>query len=257
MKNKIKKNKVAPKQKKINKNKVAPKQKDLLFPDFALPPVKVDFRKTFPWRIFKIMSEFIDGYHFLADYKKTVTVFGSTSFTPDNKYYQEARKFGSAIAKKGYTIITGGGPGIMEAANRGAFEAGGDSLGINIELPQGQRVNKYVNKPIGFHYFFTRKVMLSFSSDAFIFFPGGFGTLDEFFEMVTLVQTRKLDRPVPIIAVGREYWTPLFNWLKTEVYEKHKAVKKEDLKIINIVDSADEAIKLLIKIKRKKAKSKK
>jgi len=240
---------------KNKKNKIIVKKsvkKDLLYPDFSLPPVKEDFRKTFQWRIFKIMSEFIDGYHFLADFKKTVTVFGSTNLPPENKHYQEARKFGSLIAKKGYTMITGGGPGIMEAANRGAFEAGGDSIGINIELPEGQRVNEYVNKPIGFHYFFTRKVMLSFSADAYIFFPGGFGTLDEFFEMVTLVQTKKLNRQVPIIVVGREYWQPLFNWLKNEVYGKYKAVKKEDLEIINIVDSAEEAIKLLAKLKKKK-----
>lgn len=240
------------KKNKIKKRIKSPVHKNLLFPDFALPPAKEDFRKTFQWRIFKIMSEFIDGYHFLADFKKTVTVFGSTNLNSDNKYYQEARKFGSLIAKKGYTMITGGGPGVMEAANRGAFEAGGDSIGINIELPEGQRVNDYVNKPIGFHYFFTRKVMLSFSSDAYIFFPGGFGTLDEFFEMVTLVQTKKLNRPVPIIAVGKEYWLPLFSWLKNEVYGKHGAIKKEDLDIINIVDSAQEAIKLLEKLKAKK-----
>jgi len=244
----------------INENRndlINENRNDLLYPDFALPPANEDFRKTFQWRIFKIMSEFIDGYHFLADFKKTVTVFGSTNLKPDNKYYQEARKFGFAISKKGYTVITGGGPGIMEAANRGAFEAGGNSIGINIELPQGQRVNKYVNKPIGFYYFFTRKVMLSFSSDAYIFFPGGYGTLDEFFEMVTLVQTKKLSRPVPIIVVGREYWQPLFNWLKLEAYDKLKAVKEEDLEIINIVDSSEEAIKLLSKLKAKKVMPKK
>lgn len=240
-----------------NENKKAklPKKssKDLLYPDFSLPPVKEDFRKTFQWRIFKIMSEFIDGFHFLADFKKTVTVFGSTNLPPKNKHYQEARKFGTLIAKKGYTVITGGGPGIMEAANRGALEAGRDSIGINIELPEGQRVNDYVNKPIGFNYFFTRKVMLSFSSEAYFFFPGGFGTLDEFFEMVTLVQTKKLGRRVPIIAVGKDYWQPLFNWITREVYGKYNAVKKEDLAIINIVDSAAEAVKLLDKLKKKKA----
>ncbi|MDD5071424.1 MAG: TIGR00730 family Rossman fold protein [Patescibacteria group bacterium] len=227
----------------IKKRATAP-----LYPDPDLPPVKEDFRKTFEWRIFKIMAEFIDGFHFLADFKKTVTVFGSTVLPETNPHYKAARKFGELMAKRGYTIITGGGPGIMEAANRGAFEAGGDSIGINIELPEGQRMNRYVNKPIGFNYFFTRKVMLSFSSDAYIFFPGGFGTLDEFFEMVTLAQTKKLGRKVPIIVVGRDYWEPLFKWLKEGVYGKYGAVKKADLDIINIVATAEEAAKLVSKL---------
>jgi uncharacterized protein (TIGR00730 family) len=220
-----------------------------LYPDPHLPPVKEDFRETFQWKIFKIMAEFIDGFHFLADLKRTITIFGSTSFTPKNNYYEEARKLGQLLAKGGFTVITGGGPGIMEAANRGAFEAKGESVGINIQLPDGQRMNKYVTKPIGFHYFFTRKVMLSFSSRAYVFFPGGFGTLDEFFEMITLVQTRKLAKPVPVIAVGKEYWQNLFDWLKSEVYLKQKAVKIEDLKIFQLVDSAKEAYQIIKNIK--------
>lgn len=222
-----------------------------LYPDPDLPPVKEDFRKTYEWRIFKIMAEFIDGFHFLADLKKTVTVFGSTVMTEKDKHYQAALKFGSLIAKNGYGVITGGGPGIMEAANRGAFKEGVDSVGINIELPEGQRMNPYVTKPIGFNYFFTRKVMLSFSSDAYVFFPGGFGTLDEFFEMVTLVQTKKLGRKVPIIVVGRDYWGPFFEWIKKEVYGKYKAIKKSDLDIVNIVDTPEEAVKLILKQKGK------
>ena len=165
--------------KKINKIKKV--QAVNLYPDPKLPPMKEDFRETIQWRIFKIISEFIDGFHFLADFKKTITIFGSTSFSPENHYYKEARKLGNLLSKKGYTVVTGGGPGIMEAANRGAFEANGISVGINIQLPEGQRINDYVNRPIGFNYFFTRKVMLSFSSNAYVFFPGGFGTLDEFF----------------------------------------------------------------------------
>jgi uncharacterized protein (TIGR00730 family) len=220
-----------------------------LYPDPHLPPVKEDFRETFQWKIFKIMAEFIDGFHFLADLKKTITIFGSTSFAPKNHYYEEARKLGYLLAKAGFTVITGGGPGIMEAANRGAFEAKKGSVGINIQLPEGQRMNKYVTKPIGFNYFFVRKVMLSFSSQAYVFFPGGFGTLDEFFEMVTLVQTRKLAKPVPVIAVGKEYWQNLFGWLKSEVYLKQEAVKKEDLKIFQLVDSAKEAYQIIKNIK--------
>ena len=224
-------------------------QATYLYTDPQLPPVKEDFRETFQWKIFRIMAEFIDGFHFLADLKKTITIFGSTSFTPENQYYQEARKLGGLLAKAGFTVITGGGPGIMEAANRGAFEAGGESVGINIQLPEGQRMNKYVKKPIGFNHFFTRKVMLSFSSQAYVFFPGGFGTLDEFFEMVTLVQTEKLAKPVPVIAVGKEYWQSLFEWLKSEVYSKHKSVKAKDLEILQLVDSAQEVYKIIKKIK--------
>ncbi len=223
-----------------------------LYSDPELPAVKEDFRKTFEWRIFKIMAEFIEGFHFLADVKKTVTVFGSTVLPETNKHYQEARKFGFLAAKKGYSMVTGGGPGIMEAANRGCFEAGVESIGINIQLADGQRMNEYVTKPIGFNYFFTRKVMLSFSSEAFIFFPGGFGTLDEFFEMVTLVQTKKLGRKVPIIVVGLDYWGPFLKWIKDEVYGKYGAVKKSDLEIVNVAKDAEEALKLVLKLSNKK-----
>jgi len=219
-----------------------------LYPDPHLPPPKEDFRETFQWRIFRIMAEFIEGYHFLADIRRGITIFGSTSFTPKDHFYKEAYKLGKLLAENGYTVITGGGPGIMEAANKGAFMAGGISVGMNIELPEGQRMNEYVNKPIGFAYFFTRKVMLSFSSEAFVFFPGGFGTLDEFFELVTLLQTKKIFKPRPLIAVGKEYWQNLFNWIQKEVYQKYQAIKKEDLDLIKIVDSAEEAFNFLKKL---------
>jgi len=231
------------------KKKIEKTQATYLYPDPHLPRVKDDFRETFQWKIFKIMAEFIDGFHFLADLKKTITIFGSTSFVPKNRYYEEARKLGWLLAKAGFTVITGGGPGIMEAANKGAFEAKGESVGINIQLPEGQRMNKYVTKPIGFNYFFVRKVMLSFSSQAYVFFPGGFGTLDEFFEMVTLVQTKKLAKPVPVIAVGKDYWRNLFGWLESEVYLKQKSVKAENLKIFQLVDSAKETYQLIKNIK--------
>ena len=195
------------------------------------------------------MAEFIDGFHFLADLKKNITIFGSTSFLPKNRYYKEARKLGYLLAKDGFTVITGGGPGVMEAANRGAFEAKGESVGINIQLPEGQRMNKYVTKPVGLSHFFVRKVLLSFSSQAYVFFPGGFGTLDEFFEMITLVQTRKLAKPVPVIAVGKDYWQNLFDWLKSEVYLKQKSIKAGDLKIFQLVDSAKEAYQIIKNMK--------
>jgi len=238
--------------KKLNKKTIS--RQVPLYSDPELPPAKDDFRKTFEWRVFKIMSEFIEGFHFLADIKKTVTVFGSTSLPETNKHYQEARKFGFLIAKKGYSVVTGGGPGIMEAANRGCYEAGKDSIGMNIELSEGQRMNKYVNKPIGFNYFFTIKVMLSFSSEAFVFFPGGFGTLDEFFEMVTLVQTKKLGRKVPIIVVGLDYWGPLLKWIKDDVYGKYGAIKKTDFDIINTVANVEKAVELVLKLNTKKFK---
>ena len=216
--------------------------------DSELSPTKKDFRETFQWKVFRIMAEFIDGFHFIANFKKTVAIFGSARLSPENNYYQEARKLSKLLAKAGYTIITGGGPGIMEAANRGAFEVDGKSVGLNIQLPSGQKMNPYVKSPMGFNYFFTRKVMLSLASQAYVFFPGGFGTLDEFFEMITLVQTKKITKPIPIIVVGKDYWQPLFNWLKFEVNQKHKTISKKDLEIFKLVDSAEEAFKL---IKRK------
>lgn len=193
------------------------------------------------------MAEFIEGFNFIADIKKAVTIFGSTSLSPSHPYYKEAYQLGKLLAKEGYTVITGGGPGIMEAANKGAFEAKGESVGINIELPEGQRMNDYVTKPIGFHHFFVRKVMLSFSSDAYVFFPGGFGTLDEFFEMITLIQTKKITKKIPVIAVKREYWLPLFDWLKSKVYLELGAIQKKDLKLFQIVDSAKEVLEIIKK----------
>jgi uncharacterized protein (TIGR00730 family) len=217
-------------------------------PDPDLPPIKEDFRKTFPWRIFKIMAEFIEGFEFITDFKKkSATIWGATRFKEDDRYYQEARKLGFLLAKEGYTVVTGGGPGIMEAANRGASEAKGDSVGMNIQLPDQQRANKYVNRSAGFYYFFTRKVMMSMASSVYVFFPGGFGTLDEFFEMITLAQTKKLSHKVLIVVVGKDYWQPLFDWLKSEVYQKRNAINKKDLEIFNLVDSAQEALKIIKK----------
>ncbi|MEA3452941.1 MAG: TIGR00730 family Rossman fold protein [Patescibacteria group bacterium] len=231
----------------LPKKVVSKPQGSNLIPDPKLPPTQQDFRETFQWRIFRIMAEFVEGFHFIADFKKTITIFGSTSFPEENMYYKEARKLGKLLAKEGYGVITGGGPGIMEAGNRGAFEAGGESIGINIQLPGGQRMNPYVNKAIGFDHFFTRKVMLSFASRAYVFFPGGFGTLDEFFEMVTLIQTKKLVKPVPIVVIGKAYWEPLFTWIKEEVYGKQKAIKKEDMEIFHLVDSIEDAMKIIKK----------
>ncbi len=226
-------------------------------PASKLPLIKIlgepgDFRSSFHWRMFRIMSEFVDGWQFLADLKKTVTIFGSARFPEKNKWYQEARKLGKLLAKNGFGVITGGGPGIMEGGNRGAFEGKGDSIGFNIRLPMEQRINPYVKKYVAFHYFFVRKVMLSYAAQAYVYFPGGFGTLDEFFELITLIQTKKISVKIPIILVGKEYWGPLMAWIDKEMYQKFKAIDKEDMKLYRIVDTAEEALAIIKKSPERK-----
>ena len=226
-----------------------------------LPPEK-DWRQSFHWRIFRIMAEFVDGWQFLADFKRTVTFFGSARFKEGNEWYEEARQLGNMLAKDGFSIITGGGPGIMEAANRGAHEAKeeakepekkkiGDSIGLNIKLYFEQRINAFVDKAIAFHYFFVRKVMLSYYAQAYVYFPGGFGTLDEAFELMTLVQTKKVPQ-LPIIFIGKEFWDPLEKLIRETVYEKFDAIDKEDLDIFTIVDSAEEAYEIIKKAPERK-----
>jgi hypothetical protein len=210
-----------------------------------------DFAEDANWRIFRIMAEFVDGFEFLYPLRREVTVFGSALLKPGSEWYEEARTMAKLLAEQGFTIITGGGPGIMEAANRGAVEGNGMSVGLDIELPTQQRRNAYVNKGIGFHYFFTRKVMLSASAQAYIFFPGGFGTLDEFFEMVTLVQTKKME-DVPIICVGREYWGELDNWIRTRLLQQYRTINKEDLNVYSIVNSAAEVVGIVQKSRERK-----
>lgn len=191
-------------------------------------------------RLDKIVEEFSRGFYFLRDFGLAATVFGSTRAKPEDRMYQEATKLTSLLAKEGFAIITGGGPGIMEAANRGACEAKGRSAGINIQLLRKQSTNKYVKESVAFSYFFIRKVMLAFASEVYIFFPGGFGTLDELFELTTLIQTKKI-APVPIILVGKEYWLPLLAWIEQELYQKRGAIAKEDMKIYCLVDDAQGA----------------
>jgi len=225
--------------KKVKKSKI------ICLPESELTPIKEDFRKTFQWRVFRIMAEFVDGFQFIADFQKSVAIFGSSRTPKNDRYYKEAFKLGKLLAKEGYAVITGGGPGIMEAANKGAFEAGGESVGINIQLPEGESKNRYVKNSIGFHYFFTRKVMLSYACYGYVFFPGGFGTLDEFFEMITLIQTKKIDQKITVVVVGKEYWQPLVSWIESELLIKRKAIKENDLKIFQIVDSAQEAFSII------------
>ena len=207
------------------------------------PSPYTDFRSGASWRIFRIMAEFIEGFEFLADLKKEVTFFGSARVPATDPYYKEARKLGLLLGRAGFTIITGGGPGIMEAGNRGASEAGAQSVGLNIELPNEQRINRYVKKGKAFHYFFTRKVMLSVSAQAYVYFPGGYGTLDEFLEILTLIQTKKMCR-VPIVCVGRKYWNGFFNWVREELVT-NKFVEARDLELFAVVDTAEEAFKVI------------
>lgn len=198
------------------------------------------------WRIFKIMSEFVQGFEFLSHFDKSVTFFGSARCDFSDQTYREATKLAELLSREGYAIVTGGGPGIMEAANKGAHNVDGESVGLNIQLPHEQRTNKYVRKSQSFAYFFTRKVMLSFASEAYIYFPGGFGTLDEFFELVTLIQTDKLE-PVPVVLVGKKFWDPLVDFVKTTIYEENHAIDKDDLQIFHVADTAEEAFEYLQK----------
>lgn len=215
-----------------------------------VPQVRRDFRTEFSWRIFRIMSEFIEGFQFLADLKREVSIFGSTRFKEKNHHYKEARELARRLGKAGFTIVTGGGPGIMEAANRGAFEAGAPSIGLNIQLPHDQRTNRFVKRGMGFHYFFTRKVMLAYSAQAYIYFPGGYGTLSEFFDIVELVQTGKM-KPIPIICVGRDYWGALDEWIKEHILRVHHAINPADVNIYRIAKDVDEAYRMIVKTKER------
>lgn len=199
---------------------------------------------AYPGRILRIMREFRAGFKLLRKYDKAVSIFGSARNNFDESLYEEATQLARMLSEYGFTIITGGGPGFMEAANRGAYEANGTSVGLNIVLPKEQYENPYLTESVSFRYFFTRKVMLAFASQFYIFFPGGFGTLDEFFEILTLVQTKKID-PVPIILIGRDYWEPLLSYIRTVIYEKNKAIHQEDLELYHLVDNADEAFDLI------------
>lgn len=195
------------------------------------------------WQIFKIMSEFVDGFDKLGKIGPCVSIFGSARTKPDNKYYQLAEEIAYKLTLAGYGVITGGGPGIMEAGNKGAKTAKGKSVGLNIELPFEQFSNPYIDmdKLITFDYFFVRKVMFMKYSQGFVILPGGFGTLDELFEALTLIQTHKIGK-FPIVMVGKEYWGGLLEWIKNTLIEE-KNINPEDLNLFALVDSADEAVK--------------
>ena len=198
------------------------------------------------WRVFRIMSEFVQGFELLRDHGKAATFWGSARLAPDNKYYKEAEELAAKLAKKDFSIISGGGPGIMEASNVGAFKVGGRSVGLNIKLPFEQKLNPYTNESLNFDFFFSRKVMMTFASEVYVYFPGGFGTLDEFFEIVTLIQTKKIE-PIPVLLYGKEFWTPFLKVFKEDLLEKHATISPEDLDIFHLVDSVDEAMKYITK----------
>lgn len=216
-----------------------------------LPSPYHDFRSNASWRIFKIMAEFIDGFEFLSDLKNEVSIFGGVRTKKSNPYYKMAMELGERLGKTGHTVITGGGPGIMEAANHGANKSGADSVGINIQLPREQRVNRYVTKGRAFHYFFTRKVMLTASAQAYVFFPGGFGTMDELLELTTLIQTKKM-KQIPIILFGKDHWSGFINWVKKSMLlDGEEYIDKADLNIFTITDSLDEVVKIISQTKER------
>ncbi|MFP4022469.1 MAG: TIGR00730 family Rossman fold protein [Candidatus Paceibacterota bacterium] len=195
-------------------------------------------------RVSIINQEFKKGFDFLTNHPASVTFFGSARTNEDEPFYQKAQELAGRIVKEtGFSIITGGGPGIMEAANRGAYEAGGRSVGFCIDLPQEQQTNPYVKETLDFHYFFSRKVCLSFSAEAFVYFPGGFGTLDEFFEVITLVQTNKIHQ-IPIFLFGEDYWRPLDTYFKEELV-KRKTISEEDTELYTITEDLDHIVKTI------------
>ncbi|MGV9004084.1 LOG family protein [Flavobacterium sp.] len=205
-----------------------------------------EIRTNDSWAIFKIMSEFVNGYEAMSRIGPCVTIFGSARTKPDHKHYIQAEDIAYKISKAGYGVITGGGPGIMEAGNRGAHRGGGTSVGLNIELPFEQHFNPYIDKDknLNFDYFFVRKVMFVKYSQGFVVMPGGFGTLDELFEAITLIQTKKIGK-FPIILVDSSFWSGLIDWIKTVLISQVETVSLIDLDLIKIVDSAEEVVETL------------
>jgi uncharacterized protein (TIGR00730 family) len=199
------------------------------------------------WRIFRIMAEFVDGIETLSSLDPAVTIFGSARSKPGDKYYAMAEELGGLLAKAGFCVISGGGPGIMEAANKGATEAGGQSVGLNIVLPFEQRLNPYTNIHLNFRYFFVRKVMFVKYAMSYVIFPGGFGTMDELFEALTLIQTDKI-KPFPVILIGSDYWGGLFDWIQNTMLKENN-ILAEDQGIFTIVDTPQAAVDIIMNTK--------
>ena len=208
------------------------------------PQTANDFTRSDPWRVFRIMGEFVEGFDTLARVGRAVTIFGSARVKPDHPQYAAAVTTARLLGEAGFAVITGGGPGIMEAANRGASEGGALSIGCNIELPFEQGTNAYVQVPINFRYFFVRKTMFVKYSQAFIIFPGGFGTMDELFEALTLIQTGKV-RDFPVVLFGTEYWSGLLGWIR-EVMLAEGKISRDDVDLLVVTDSPEEAVRVVI-----------
>lgn len=205
-----------------------------------------EIKSTDSWVIFKVMGEFVQGFEKMAKIGPCVSIFGSARTKPDNKYYKMAEETAAKLVRHGYGVITGGGPGIMEAGNKGASSQGGKSVGLNIDLPFEQNNNKYIDidKSIDFDYFFVRKVMFVRYSQGFVVLPGGFGTMDELFEALTLIQTQKIGS-FPIVLVGKEYWSGLVDWLKNTMLNMESNISEGDLDLFHMVDDATEAVQVI------------
>ncbi|HVG39527.1 MAG TPA: TIGR00730 family Rossman fold protein [Pyrinomonadaceae bacterium] len=208
-------------------------------------PKQDEFTHTDTWRVFRIMGEFVEGFDELAATMRGVSIFGSARTDPHDPQYLAAQETGALLVKAGFSVITGGGPGIMEAANKGAYEAKGTSIGCNIELPFEQRPNQYQTRSLSFKYFFVRKTMFIKYSTAFIIFPGGFGTLDELFEALTLIQTRKI-KNFPVVLFGTRFWAGMVEWIK-EVMLAEGKVSEIDLQLLRITDSPAEAVEIVVR----------
>jgi len=202
-----------------------------------------DFLDSDPWRSLRILSEFVEGFDAMAEVGPAISVFGSARTKPEHRYYQMARELGRLLAEAGYSVITGGGPGIMAAANRGCQEGGQLSIGCNIELPQEQGLNPYVDLGIEFRYFFARKVMFVKYADAFVIFPGGYGTLDELFEALTLIQTHKVQE-FPVILMGSDYWSGMVDWIKGSLL-REAAINEQDVDLLRLTDDPKEAVRII------------
>ena len=202
-----------------------------------------DLSATESWRIFRIMAEFIEGFEVLGKIPPAVTIFGSARSHPEDSDYQKAERTAAKLARQGYAVLTGGGPGIMEAANKGASEAMGVSVGLNINLPFEQKPNDYIGTYLDFRYFFVRKVMFVKYSVAFVIFPGGFGTLDEFFESIELIQTRKI-KPFPVVLVGRRYWRGLTSWMEKTLLAQSK-ILSQDMNLFSTTDDPEEVVRFI------------
>lgn len=201
-------------------------------------------RQMESWRLFRIMAEFVEGFDILRKYGLAVTFFGSARTAPDTHTYRQVYELAERLSKHGFAVISGGSLGVMQAASKGAFEAGGASVGLNITLPHEQHLNPYLTEQYAFDHFFVRKVMLTYGSEVYVYFPGGFGTLDEFFEILTLVQTGKI-RKVPILLFGKDYWEPLLAFIKKTIYEERQAIDEKDMELYKLVDSVDEAFEYI------------